>query len=68
MLGEPKYKLFEKVCFEFNDSFKVGTIYVVDKYGTFEDKTGVSYDILVEKENMAYKHINEKYIKFVCDI
>ena len=64
MLGEPKYKLFEKVRFEFDDSFKVGTIYVVDKYGTFEDKTDVGYDILVEEENMLYKHIKEEYIKF----
>ena len=68
MLGKPKYKLFEKVCFEFDDSFKVGTIYVVDKYGTFEDKTDVGYDILVEEENMLYKHIKEEYIKFADDI
>lgn len=68
MLGKPKYKLFEKVCFEFDNDVKIGSIYVVDKYGTCEDETDVSYDILVEEDNMLYKHINEKYIKFADDI
>lgn len=68
MLGKPKYRLFEKVCFEFDDDVKIGSIYVVDKYGTSEDKTNVSYDILVEEENMLYKHIKEEYIKFADDI
>lgn len=68
MLGKPKYKLFEKVCFEFDNDIKIGYIYVVDKYGTYEDYTDISYDILVEEENILYKHIKEEYIKFADDI
>lgn len=68
MLGNPKYKLFDKVCFEFGGDVKIGYICVVDKFGTFEDKTYVSYDILVEEENMLYKHIKEGYLKFADDI
>lgn len=62
MLGKPKFKLGENVEFKFNNDIKEGSILVVDKYGTFEDKSDVSYDIFVEHENMIYKHINQKYI------
>lgn len=63
MRGKPKYKLGQMVefmCGE-NDT-RVGEIYIVDRFGTFSDPTDVSYDIMVESENMLYKHINEKYI------
>lgn len=64
MLGKPKYKEDCKVEFEFNGvQLREGVVYVVDKYGTFFDKSDVSYDIYVEEENMLYKHINEKYVK-----
>lgn len=63
MIGKPKFKLNQKVSFNFCDTEKKGVVYVVDSYGTFEDKSDVSYDILVEEENMLYKHINEKYVK-----
>lgn len=38
-------------------------IYIIDKYGTFEDNSDVSYDILVKEENCLYKHINERLIE-----
>lgn len=63
MIGKPKYKVDDKVEFTIYDETRVGVIYVVDKYGTFFDKSDVSYDIYVEEENMLYKHINEKYVK-----
>jgi hypothetical protein len=64
MIGKPKYKEDCKVEFEFNGvQLREGVVYVVDKYGTFFDKSDVSYDIYVEEENMLYKHINEKYVK-----
>ena len=64
MIGKPKYKEDDKVEFEiYENEVRKGVIYVVDKYGTYFDKSDVSYDIYVEEENMLYKHINEKYVK-----
>lgn len=62
MIGHPKYNLRNKVRFQFNGETKEGRVVVVDKYGTFMDKSDVSYDIMVESENTLYKHINEKFI------
>ena len=42
---------------------KVGVVFVVDAYGTFFDDSDASYDIMVEKENMLYKHFTEKLVK-----
>ena len=63
MKGKPKFKLGENVKFKINNDIKKGSIFVVDKYGTFEDKSDVSYDILVESENCLYKHITEKLVE-----
>ena len=62
MKGNPKYQYGNLVKFELDGEIKEGTIYIIDKYGTFEDDSDVSYDILVGNENCLYKHINEKYI------
>lgn len=62
MIGKPKFKLGEYVSFSFGDIHKEGVIYIIDKYGTIEDDSDVSYDILNAEENILYKHINEKYV------
>ena len=62
MVGKPKYKCGDIVQFKFYDGIKEGVIAIVDKYGTFEDNSDVSYDILVEGENTLYKHFTEKSI------
>lgn len=64
MKGHPKFQYGNLVKFELNGEVKEGIVYIIDEYGTFEDDSDVSYDILVknEKENCLYKHINEKYI------
>lgn len=62
MLGNPKYTEGDIVKFEFNDEIKEGTVYIIDKYGTFFDDSDVSYDVLVEKENTLYKHLTESSI------
>ena len=62
MLGKPKYVEGDVVKFRCDDKIKEGTIYIVDKYGTFFDNSDVSYDILVEKENILYKHFTERFI------
>lgn len=66
MLGKPKYKVGDTVKFIFGNELKTGSVFVVDKYGTFDNSTDVSYDILVEDENVLYKHIQEKYVVQRC--
>lgn len=66
MLGKPKYKRGNKVLFKCADKEKVGYIEIVDKWGTFFDKSDVCYDIMVKEENCLYKHFNEKDI--ICKI
>lgn len=63
MKGKPKFKIGDKVCFECLGETKVGVMFVVDAYGTLFDDSDVSYDIMVEKENMLYKHFTEKLVK-----
>ena len=66
MRGKPKFKEGEKVAFTFgNIATKEGIVYIVDKYGTFDNPTDVSYDILVESENTLYKHITESKVSKV---
>lgn len=62
MKGFPKFKIGDTVAFKFDGGVKVGVIWVVDKYGTFEDPSDVSYDIMVESENTLYKHFTESLI------
>lgn len=65
MKGYPKYKIGDKVHFEITTANKTysedGEIVVVDKYGTFEDNSDVSYDIKLE-DGTWWKHIKEKYV------
>lgn len=64
MKGHPKFNYNDEVKFNLDGEIKKGIIYVIDKYGTFEDDSDVSYDVLVENENerCLYKHINEKFL------
>ena len=65
MKGFPKYKIGDKVHFEFTVEDKKysenGEVVVVDKYGTWFDDSDVSYDIEL-KDGSWWKHISEKYI------
>lgn len=68
MLGNPKYKIGNKVLFKCADKEKVGYIEIVYEWGTiFFDKSDVCYDIMVEEENCLYKHFNEKNIICKCE-
>ena len=64
MKGKPKYKLGDVVKFSLNGIVKTGEVYIVDAYGTFEDPSDASYDVLVEndEERCLYKHISERYV------
>ncbi len=59
MVGKPKYKIGDNVSFTLENEIKQGEIYIVDKYGTFEDDSDVSYDIFVKSDNVLYKHVKE---------
>lgn len=59
---EPDYKLNDIVSFMCNDEKKTGKVYIVDRYGTFEQDEEPSYDVLVESDNCLYKHIRESWI------
>ena len=47
----------------------VGSVYIVDKYGTFEDESDVSYDIMVEESPLhnntpcLFKHLREDRVE-----
>lgn len=58
-----KFKLDDKVTFTSENEVKEGTIFIVDRYGTFEQNVEPSYDILVESENCLYKHIVQSKVK-----
>lgn len=70
MLGKPKYKVGDEVLFEitYNDEKLTleGKVEIIDSYGTFFDKSDVSYDIMVEdfdnKGKCLCKHIPEKFV------
>ena len=69
MLGKPKYNFNDKVKFSLKykgeEYTLIGTIDIIDKFGTFEDDSDVSYDIMVNDGDMPitypclFKHIRE---------
>lgn len=63
MLGKPKFKEQDLVAFTCNGESKIGKVFVVDRFGTFFDRSDVSYDIKVEEENTLYKHVTESLVK-----
>lgn len=65
MLGRPKFEYGDKVKFTINNEEKTGSIYIIDRYGTFEDDSDVNYDIINDDETCLYKHINEKYVELI---
>lgn len=63
MLGRPKFKRDDKVCFEWNGILKTGSIFIVDAYGTFFQADEPSYDVMVEADNCLYKHLLESAVR-----
>ena len=66
MRGKPKFKIGDSVQFILdNEGMFHGEVYIVDAYGTFENPSDVSYDIMVDDYNGApclFKHITEKLV------
>ena len=70
--GKPKYHMYDMVSFDFIDDYgneekKIGSVYIVDSYGTFFNTTEPSYDIMVyENANQClYKHIPESFVSSI---
>jgi len=68
MIGKPKYNYNDEVKFTIDNKEYKGKIYIIDPYGTFEDNSDVSYDIMVQDfgekhEECLFKHISEKLIR-----
>ena len=63
MIGHHKFNYNDKVMFVINGIPIKGYVYIIDRYGVFEDSSSVYYDIMSEDETMLYKHIKEDNIK-----
>lgn len=77
MKGQPKFNCKDIVKFKLQDKEYIGEVWIVDKYGTWEDPSDVSYDILVEdafkegdehyhpngNNDCLFKHITEKLVE-----
>lgn len=67
-LTKPKYNKGDVVKFKVklmtHETIYIGEIFIIDAFGTFADNSGVSYDIMVGRnENKTlYKHVNEKFV------
>lgn len=72
MLGKPKFKVGDSVAFKIKGEEKEflinGEVFIVDAYGTFEQKEEPSYDIMAEESHFnkeqpcLYKHIRESLL------
>ena len=75
MIGHPLYHHGDVVQFKLNRNegdpiVCIGTIEIIDKYGTFEQNNEVSYDVMVKNfansgELMFVKHILESELTLV---
>ena len=66
MIGKPKFKYGDVVEFKYNGEKIVGTIEIIDSYGTFFDESDVSYDIMCDNykgDRMFFKHVTERLVK-----
>lgn len=72
----PKFDYGDKVSFEYTQDGKknvlVGEVYIVDRFGTFEQHEEPSYDVLVkdfvagngtQMGDCLFKHIRESQLK-----
>jgi len=71
MKGHPKYKIGDNVKFTLEDRTYHGNVYIVDEYGTWDDDSDVSYDVMVNDwgdnhdKECLFKHITERLVSKV---
>ena len=58
----PTYKVGDEITFFCVNTQKKGVVMIVDAHGTFDNPGIPSYDILVEEENMLFKHVSNEMI------
>lgn len=66
MIGKPRFKYGDVVEFMYNNEKIVGTVEIIDSYGTYFDKSNVSYDIMCDNykgKPMFFKHVREDGVK-----
>ena len=66
MIGNPKYKCGDKVRFTIKEGTFEGYVRIVDEWGTFENDTEPSYNILVEDfkgGQCIFSHVAEHLIE-----
>lgn len=54
-----KYKNHQFVTIEVNGKRVVGSIYSVDKLGSFKNPGKITYDVFVPSLNTMFKHVEE---------
>lgn len=63
IVDPPKYKKGDLVRFPVQDEILVGSVSIIDAYGTFEQSEEPSYDIFVKgTPGTLYKHIRESRV------
>lgn len=73
MKGKPKFNIKDKVQFTIEEKTYTGEIFIVDPYGTFDNPSDVSYDIMVNNwgdsadKECLFKHITEKLVTACTD-
>lgn len=63
IVDPPKYRKGDMVRFPGRDTILVGSISIIDAYGTFEQSEEPSYDIFVKgTPGTLYKHVRESEV------
>ena len=70
MLGKPKYNKGDLVEFDIDYEDKTyivqGKVEIIDRWGTWDNETDVSYDVMADNSFMGpcfFKHITEKSLR-----
>lgn len=65
----PKFHYGDIVRFQDNSKEYYGQIEIVDEYGSFWSTANTpTYDILVERENTLFKHVDEKNLRLIAKV
>lgn len=69
MKGKPKFKEGDKVEFSFRDETKVGVVWIVDKWGTFDDTTdALTMWITIGRIDLrVYADFSESVVFYILD-
>lgn len=66
-MKEPKFKINDAVKILFNGKQYTGKVFIVDKFGTFEQHNEPSYDVMVENMEFSDGTLGECLVKHVIE-